>query len=74
MFRQQARRFVAVRHAQLAPGAVAVGIDGGLGHAQLPGDLFGAQMAVHEAQAFPLPGRQELDTVLDDILRLAHKA
>ena len=60
---QQARGFVPVGHAELAPGAVAVGVDGRLGHAQLAGDLFGAEVLVHQAQALALALRQQLDGV-----------
>ena len=58
---QQPRGLVAVVHAELAPGAVAVGVDGGLRHAQLAGDLLGAEMLVDEPQALPFALRQQLD-------------
>jgi len=60
---EAARRLIAVAGAQLAAGAVAIGVDGGLGHAQFAGDLLGAQMPVHQAQAFALSRRQQKDRV-----------
>ena len=67
-----ARGFVAVGDAELLAGAVAVGVDRGLRHAQLAGDLLGAEVLVDEAQTFALPLRQELDlrVLIND--RLAH--
>jgi hypothetical protein len=58
---QQAGGLITVVHAELAPGAVAVGVDGGLGHAQLAGDLLGAEVLVDEPQALPFALRQQLD-------------
>jgi len=52
---------VAVIDAELAPGAVAIGVHRGLRHAQLAGDLLGRQMLVHQAQAFPLSRREQAD-------------
>ena len=59
---QQARGFVPVGHAKLAPGAVAVGVDGGLGHAELTGDLLGAQVLVDETQALAFARGQDVDS------------
>ena len=58
---QQAGGLVPVVHAELAPGPVAVGVDGGLRHAQLSGDLLGAEVLVDEPQALPFALRQQLD-------------
>ena len=58
---QQARGFVAVGHAEFAPGAVAIGVDGGLGELQLAGDLLGAEVLVDQAQAVALTLREQLD-------------
>ena len=58
---QEAGGFVAIADAELAPGAVAIGVHGRLGHAQFTGDLLGAQMLIHQAQAFPFALRQQLD-------------
>ena len=73
MVGQGARGAVAVAYAQLSPGAVAIGVDRGLGHAKLPGDLFGTEMTVDKPQAIPLPGSEKPDKVLDRLLRRAHK-
>ena len=61
MAAQQARGFVTVGDAELAPRAVAIGVDRGLRHPQFAGDLLGAQVLVHEAQTFPFALRQQLD-------------
>ena len=58
---QQAGGLVTVVHAELAPRAVAVGVHERLRHPQLPGDLLGAEMLVHEPQALPFALRQQLD-------------
>jgi hypothetical protein len=58
---QQARGLVPVGNAQLAPRAVAVGVDRGLRHAELAGDLLRAEVLIDEAQAFPFALRQQLD-------------
>jgi len=62
---------VAVVDAELAAGAVAIGIHRGLRHAQLAGDLLRAQVTVHQAQAFALSGGQKLDGILGHDLRSA---
>lgn len=59
MVGQQAGGMIAVAYPQLGAGAVAIGVHRGLGHAELSGDLLGAEMPVHEAQALPLPTRQK---------------
>jgi len=59
MVGQQAGGMIAVIDSQLAPGAVAIGVHGGLGHAELTGDLLGAEMAIHQAQALPFPRGQQ---------------
>jgi hypothetical protein len=59
MVSQQAGGMVAVANPQLGPGAVAIGVHRGLGHAELARDLLGAEMPVHQAQALPLPPRQK---------------
>jgi len=58
---QQAGGLVAIADAQLAPSPVAVGVDRGLGHAELARDLLGAQVLVDQAQALALALRQQLD-------------
>ena len=58
---------VAVVHAELAPRTVAVGVDRGLRHAQLAGDLLGAEMLVDEPQALPFALRQQLDRLGDGL-------
>ena len=69
---QQAGGLVPVVHAELAPRPVAVGVDGGLGHAQLAGDLLGAEVLVDEAQALTLPLREQADRIFLDLRPCAH--
>lgn len=69
---QQARGGVAVVHAELAAGAVAVGVHGGLGHAELAGDLLGRQVLIDQAQAFPLPGREQVNRIGGDVRARSH--
>lgn len=54
MVRQAAGGLIAVAGAELAPGAVAIGVHRGLRHAQLAGDLLGRQVPIDEAQAVTL--------------------
>lgn len=74
MVREAAGGFIAVANAQFPPRPIAIGINRGFGHAQLPGDLFGAQVAVDETQAFTLPWREAFNGIVDRDLRAAHKA
>lgn len=53
---------IAVGDAQLAPRAVAIGVHRSLGHAQFAGDLFGAEMLIHQAQTIALALCQQLDS------------
>lgn len=66
MIGQQPSGMVAVADPQLAASAVAIGVDGGLGHPQLAGDLLGAEMTVHQAQALPLPRGQKFNLIGHD--------
>jgi hypothetical protein len=50
---------VAILDAELAPGAVAIGVHGSLGHAKFAGDLLRGQMLVHQAQAFAFARREQ---------------
>ena len=56
---RQARGGVAVLDAQLAAGAVAIGVDRSLRHAEFAGDLLRRQMLIDEAQAFALTRREQ---------------
>ena len=64
-FAQDAGGLEAVVDAQLAPGAVAIGVDRRLGHAELAGDLLGAEMLVDQPQAITLTRCQHVDSVRD---------
>jgi len=48
----------AVVDAELAARPIAIGVDGGLRHSQLAGDLLGAEMLVDKTQAIALALRQ----------------
>lgn len=52
---------IAIGDPQLAPRAVAIGVDRRLGHAQFTGDLLGAEMLIDEAQTIAFALRQQLD-------------
>jgi hypothetical protein len=69
---RQAGGGVAILDAQLAPRAVAIGVDGGLGHAQFAGDLLGRQVLVDEAQALALAGGQQPHRIVDDVVACWH--
>ena len=71
---QQARRGVAVVHAELPAGAVAIGVDGGLGHAQFARDLLRRQMLIHKPQAFPLSRREQADGIHSGVSARRHAA
>jgi hypothetical protein len=66
MVGQQPGGVIAVGDPQLSPGAVAIGVHGGLRHPQLAGDLLGAEMTIHQAQAFPFPRGQQFDLFRHD--------
>jgi hypothetical protein len=53
-------------------GLVQVGIDSVLGDAELAADLLGAEMRLHQPQAFPFPGRQKLDGLFGSWPHIAH--
>ena len=63
---------VAVVYAQLPPGAVAVGVDRRLGHAELPGDLLGGKVLIDKPQAFALTRRKKRGWIVRDIRSCAH--
>ena len=63
---------VAVLDAELAPGAVAVGVHGSLGHAKFAGDLLGGKMLVDQPQAFTLPRRKKAGWIIHDVRSCAH--
>jgi hypothetical protein len=67
-----ARRGVAVHHAELAPGAVAIGVHRGLGHAELAGDLLRRQMLIDEPQAFALARREQPYRIFGNDVPCAH--
>jgi hypothetical protein len=67
-------RSVAVHHAQLAPRAVAVGVDRRLRHAQLAGDLLRGKMLIHQPQAFAFPLREQAGRIVRTVVACAHSA
>jgi len=66
------RRGVAILDAELAAGAVAVGVDGSLRHAEFTGDLLRRKMLIDEAQAFAFAGCEQPHGILDDVDTCAH--
>jgi hypothetical protein len=69
---EQAGGFVAIRDAQLAAGAIAIGVDGRLRHAELARDLLRAEVLVHQAQTFALALRQQLDRLRNGVWSHRH--
>ena len=67
-----AGRGIAIVHAELAPGAVAVGVDRGLGHPKLAGDLLRGQVLIDQPQAFALAWRKKPGWIVHDIRSFAH--
>ena len=67
-------RGVAVLDAELAAGAVAIGVDRSLGHAELAGDLLRGQMLIDKPQAFALTRREQSHRIFGDDVPCAHGA
>lgn len=65
---------VAILDAELAAGAIAVGVHRGLRHPELAGDLLRRQVLVDEAQAFALARGQQPDGILGDDVSCDHNA
>jgi len=65
---------VAILHAQLAPRAVAIGVDRGLRHAEFTGDLLRRQVLIDEAQTFAFAGGEQPHGIIDDVVACAHYA
>jgi hypothetical protein len=59
----ETRRGIAIVDAELAAGAIAIGVHRSLRHAQFAGDLLRRQMLVHKAQALTLSGRKQADRI-----------
>lgn len=68
----QAGGGIAVVHAELAPGAIAIGIDRSLGHPKLTGDLLRRQVLIDQSQAFALAWRKKPGWIIHDIRSSAH--
>ena len=63
---------VAVLHAQLAAGAVAIGVHGSLRHAEFAGDLLRRQVLIDQSQAFALTRREQPHRIFDDDVACSH--
>ncbi len=68
----KARGRVAVLHAQLAAGAVAIGVDGSLRHAEFAGDLLRGQMLIDQPQAFAFARCEQAHQIFGDDVACAH--
>ena len=64
----ESRGGIAIVDPELPARAVAIGVDGGFRHAELPSDLLRGQMLIDQPQTFPFPRRQEFD------IRVGHGA
>jgi len=71
-FAGQARGGVAILDPQLAPRAVAIGVDRGLGHAELSGDLLGREVLVDQPQAFALTLGEQPHCIFGNYAPCAH--
>jgi len=69
---RQPCRGVAVLDAQLAPGAVAVGVDRRLGHAQFAGDLLRREVLIDQPQAFALTQGEQAHEVVPTVVSRVH--
>jgi hypothetical protein len=69
---RQARRGVAILDAQLAAGAVAIGVDGSLRHAEFTGDLLRRQVLIDQTQAFALARREQSHRIFGDDVACSH--
>jgi hypothetical protein len=63
---------VAVLDAQLAPGAVTIGVDRRLRHSEFAGDLLRRKMLVDQAQAFTFARGQQPDRIFSDGVARTH--
>ena len=68
------RRGVAILDAEFAAGAVAIGVDRSLRHAELTGDLLRRKMLIDKAQAFALADCEQPHGIFDDVDTCAHAA
>jgi hypothetical protein len=66
------RRGVAILHAQLAAGAVAIGVDRSLRHAEFASDLLGRQMLIDQPQAFTFARCEQAHRIFGDDVACAH--
>jgi hypothetical protein len=64
---------VAILDAELAAGAVAVGVHRGLGHAEFAGDLLRRQMLVDQSQALALTRCEQPHRVFGDDVSRDHR-
>ena len=69
---RHARSGIAVLDAQLAPRAVAIGVDRRLRHAEFTGDLFGRKVLVDQPQAFALARREKPHQIIGDDVARSH--
>jgi hypothetical protein len=64
---------VAILDAELAAGAVAVGVHRGLGHAEFAGDLLRRQMLVDQPQTLALTRREQPHRIFGDDVSRDHR-
>ena len=65
---------VAILNAELAPGAVAVGVHRGLGHPEFAGNLLRRQMLIDKPQAFALARREQSHGIFGNDVACDHSA
>jgi hypothetical protein len=63
---------IAILDAQLAPGAVAIGVDGSLRHAEFTSDLLRRQVLIDKPQAFAFARREQPHRIFGDDVSCSH--
>jgi hypothetical protein len=63
---------VAILDAELAAGAVAIGVHRGLGHAQFAGDLLRRKVLIDEPQAFAFARREQPHRIFGNDVACSH--
>jgi hypothetical protein len=63
---------VAVLDAELAAGAVAIGVDRCLGHAELAGDLLRREVLIDQPQTLAFAWGEQTHRIFDDDVPCAH--
>jgi hypothetical protein len=63
---------IAILHPQFPPGAIAIGVDGSLRHAEFASDLFRRQVLIDKPQAFAFARREQPHRIFGDDVSCSH--